>query len=100
MQETVALAAVDKKEAEILSGSDPHGSLPQCYEDVNKRRTDPTQTLTSSTVLEKDQLAKRTSKVQQSEIKRKVEYGRVQTRHVNQLFIRGENVLLVNMQQD
>lgn len=25
-------------------------------------------------------------------------YGRVHTRHVNQLFIRGENVLLVNLQ--
>ncbi|XP_026878385.2 U7 snRNA-associated Sm-like protein LSm11 [Electrophorus electricus] len=32
--------------------------------------------------------------------KPKVEYGRVCTRHVNQLFIRGENVLLVNIQQE
>ncbi|MCJ8733985.1 hypothetical protein PDJAM_G00230310 [Pangasius djambal] len=30
----------------------------------------------------------------------RVEYGRVRTRHVNQLFIRGENVLLVNIQQE
>ncbi|TSQ81057.1 U7 snRNA-associated Sm-like protein LSm11 [Bagarius yarrelli] len=30
----------------------------------------------------------------------RVEYGRVRTRHVNQLFIRGENVLLVNIQHD
>ncbi|KAL7885961.1 hypothetical protein AOLI_G00062560 [Acnodon oligacanthus] len=29
-----------------------------------------------------------------------VVYGRVRTRHVNQLFIRGENVLLVNVQQE
>ncbi|XP_062855981.1 U7 snRNA-associated Sm-like protein LSm11 [Trichomycterus rosablanca] len=32
--------------------------------------------------------------------KPRVEYGRVRTRHVNQLFIRGENVLLVNVQQE
>uniref|UniRef100_A0A3B1JAQ1 LSM11, U7 small nuclear RNA associated n=1 Tax=Astyanax mexicanus TaxID=7994 RepID=A0A3B1JAQ1_ASTMX len=32
--------------------------------------------------------------------KPKVEYGRVCTRHVNQLFIRGENVLLVNVQRE
>ncbi|XP_036424859.1 U7 snRNA-associated Sm-like protein LSm11 [Colossoma macropomum] len=32
--------------------------------------------------------------------KPKVEYGRMRTRHVNQLFIRGENVLLVNVQQE
>ncbi|TRY88772.1 hypothetical protein DNTS_014994 [Danionella cerebrum] len=37
---------------------------------------------------------------QKSENKPKVEYGRVHTRHVNQLFIRGENVLLVNITQD
>ncbi|KAI5105080.1 U7 snRNA-associated Sm-like protein LSm11, partial [Silurus meridionalis] len=30
--------------------------------------------------------------------KPRVEYGRVRTRHVNQLFIRGENVLLVHIQ--
>ncbi|KAA0709449.1 U7 snRNA-associated [Triplophysa tibetana] len=100
VQETAALAAVEKKEAETSSGSDPHGSLPRCSEDANKRRTDPKQIQKSPAVLEKDQLGKMTSKVQQTEIKRKVEYGRVQTRHVNQLFIRGENVLLVNMQQD
>ncbi|XP_072519654.1 U7 snRNA-associated Sm-like protein LSm11 [Salminus brasiliensis] len=34
------------------------------------------------------------------EPKPKVEYGRVCTRHVNQLFIRGENVLLVNVQRE
>ncbi|KAI4880160.1 hypothetical protein NFI96_031177 [Prochilodus magdalenae] len=32
--------------------------------------------------------------------KPKVEYGRVRTRHVNQIFIRGENVLLVNVPQE
>ncbi|MCI4379892.1 hypothetical protein PGIGA_G00233730 [Pangasianodon gigas] len=32
--------------------------------------------------------------------KPRVEYGRVRTRHVNQLFIRGENILLVNIQQE
>ncbi|KAI7801858.1 U7 snRNA-associated Sm-like protein LSm11 [Triplophysa rosa] len=100
VQETAALAAVEKKEAEISSGSDPHSSLPQYYKDANERRTDPKQTQKSSTVLEKDQLGKKTSKVTQPEIKRKVEYGRVHTRHVNQLFIRGENVLLVNIQED
>ncbi|XP_060783543.1 U7 snRNA-associated Sm-like protein LSm11 [Neoarius graeffei] len=32
--------------------------------------------------------------------KPRVQHGRVRTRHVNQLFIRGENVLLVNIQQE
>ncbi|XP_066505803.1 U7 snRNA-associated Sm-like protein LSm11 [Hoplias malabaricus] len=32
--------------------------------------------------------------------KTKVQYGKVRTRHVNQLFIRGENVLLVNVQKE
>ncbi|KAK3536079.1 hypothetical protein QTP70_026942 [Hemibagrus guttatus] len=32
--------------------------------------------------------------------KPRVEYGRVRSRHVNQLFIRGENVLLVNIQHE
>lgn len=32
--------------------------------------------------------------------KSRVEYGRVRTRHVSQLFIRGENVLLVNIQRE
>lgn len=99
MQETAALAEVEKKGAETPSGSDRHSSLSQYYEDGAKKRTHPKQTQGSSSLLEKEQLDKRTLKVTQPEKKRK-EYGKVHTRHVNQLFIRGENVLLVNIQQD
>ncbi|XP_053486405.1 U7 snRNA-associated Sm-like protein LSm11 isoform X1 [Ictalurus furcatus] len=39
------------------------------------------------------------SEQRQKVSKPRVEYGRVRTRHINQLFIRGENVLLVNIQE-
>ncbi|XP_073677312.1 U7 snRNA-associated Sm-like protein LSm11 [Garra rufa] len=84
VQETVALSAVERK-SELRSSS-------------HLRRTDPKHTQERSEPSEKD---KTTLKVtQKSETKPKVQYGRVHTRHVNQLFIRGENVLLVNIQQD
>ncbi|KAK2891109.1 hypothetical protein QQF64_007300 [Cirrhinus molitorella] len=85
VQETVALSAVEKK-SELHSNSS------------HLRRTDPKHTQERSEPSQKD---KTTLKVtQKSETKPKVQYGRVHTRHVNQLFIRGENVLLVNIQQD
>ncbi|KAF4104830.1 hypothetical protein G5714_014161 [Onychostoma macrolepis] len=88
VQETVALSAVEKSE---LHSSSSHLT-------DQTRRTDPKHTQERSEHSEQD---KTTLKVtQKSETKPKVEYGRVHTRHVNQLFIRGENVLLVNIQQD
>ncbi|XP_065128496.1 U7 snRNA-associated Sm-like protein LSm11 [Paramisgurnus dabryanus] len=97
VQETVALAAVEKKGA----ASDPQCSSSQYYtKEENKKCTDPKRNQDGSTLLEKDQSVQKTSNVtQKPEMKRQV-YGRVHTRHVNQLFIRGENVLLVNVQQD
>ncbi|XP_055033971.2 U7 snRNA-associated Sm-like protein LSm11 [Misgurnus anguillicaudatus] len=97
VQETVALAAVEKKGAM----SDPRCSSSQYYtKDENKKCTDTKRTQNKSTLLEKDQSVQKTSNVtQKPDMNRKV-YGRVHTRHVNQLFIRGENVLLVNIQQD
>jgi len=90
VQETVALSAVERKGGDNLLKPDPHSSR-----DQTRSRTDPKHTQELS---EKD---RSTSKVtQQSESKPKVKYGRVHTRHVNQLFIRGENILLVNVQQD
>ncbi|KAI2656888.1 U7 snRNA-associated Sm LSm11 [Labeo rohita] len=85
VQETVALSEVERK-SELQSSSS------------HLRRTDPKHTQERSESSEKE---KTTLKVtQKSETKPKVEYGRVHTRHVNQLFIRGENILLVNIQQD
>uniref|UniRef100_A0A671NZK6 LSM11, U7 small nuclear RNA associated n=1 Tax=Sinocyclocheilus anshuiensis TaxID=1608454 RepID=A0A671NZK6_9TELE len=86
VQETVALSAIERK-------SDLHNSSSHLRDQT--RRTHPKHTQERSEPSEKD---KTTLKVtQKSETKPKVEYGRVHTRHVNQLFIR---VLLVNMQQD
>ncbi len=88
VQETVALSAVEKKSSytvvHLISQTKPGA--------------DPKHTQERSEHSEKD---KTTLKVtQKSETKPRVEYGRVHTRHVNQLFIRGENVLLVNIHQD
>ncbi|XP_056117802.1 U7 snRNA-associated Sm-like protein LSm11 [Rhinichthys klamathensis goyatoka] len=97
VQETVALSAVERKGGDNLLKPDPHSSLSQ-LRDQTRSRTDPKHTQERSELSEKD---RSTSKVtQQSESKPKVKYGRVHTRHVNQLFIRGENILLVNVQQD
>ncbi|XDV37320.1 hypothetical protein PO909_006938 [Leuciscus waleckii] len=93
VQETVALSAVERKGGDNLLKPDPSQ-----LGDQTRSRTDPKHTQERSELSEKD---RSTSKVtQQSESKPKVKYGRVHTRHVNQLFIRGENILLVNVQQD
>ncbi|XP_067313578.1 U7 snRNA-associated Sm-like protein LSm11 [Pseudorasbora parva] len=97
VQETVALSAVERKGGDNLLKSDPLSSSSQLKEQT-RRRTDPKHTQERSKLPESD---KSTSKVtQQSESNPKGKYGRVHTRHVNQLFIRGENILLVNIQQD
>lgn len=93
----MALSAVERKGGDNLLKPDPHSSSSQ-LRDQTRRRTDPTHSQEKFELSEKD---RSTSKVtQQSESKPKVKYGRVHTRHVNQLFIRGENILLVNVQQD
>lgn len=88
VQETVALSAVEKSE---LHSSSSHLT-------DQTRRTDPKHTQERSEHSEKDKTTLKAT--HKSETKPKVEYGRVHTRHVNQLFIRGENVLLVNIHQD
>ncbi|XP_016150597.1 U7 snRNA-associated Sm-like protein LSm11 [Sinocyclocheilus grahami] len=89
VQETVALSAVEKK-------SELHSSSSHLTDQT--RRTHPKHTQERSEHSEKDKTTLKAT--QKSETKPKVEYGRVHTRHVNQLFIRGENILLVNIQQD
>lgn len=89
VQETVALSAVEKK-------SQLHSSSSHLTDQT--RRTDPKHTQERSEHAEKDKTTLKAT--HKSETKPKVEYGRVHTRHVNQLFIRGENVLLVNIHQD
>uniref|UniRef100_A0A8C1UXZ8 LSM11, U7 small nuclear RNA associated n=1 Tax=Cyprinus carpio TaxID=7962 RepID=A0A8C1UXZ8_CYPCA len=90
VQETVALSAVENQKSELHSSSS--------HLTHQTRRTDPKHTQERSEHSEKD---KTTLKVTQKiATKPKVEYGRVHTRHVNQLFIRGENILLVNIQQE
>ncbi|KAK9963172.1 hypothetical protein ABG768_006383 [Culter alburnus] len=97
VQETVALSAVERKGGDNLLKSDPYSSSSQLG-DRTGRRTDPKHTQERSELSEKDKSASKVT--QKSESKPQVKYGRVHTRHVNQLFIRGENVLLVNIQQD
>ncbi|XP_042594276.1 U7 snRNA-associated Sm-like protein LSm11 isoform X2 [Cyprinus carpio] len=90
VQETVALSAVENQKSELHSSSS--------HLTHQTRRTDPKHTQERSEHSEKD---KTTLKVTQKiATKPKVEYGRVHTRHVNQLFIRGENILLVNIQRE
>ncbi len=91
VQETVALSAVEKKPELHSSSSHPHLT-------DQTRRTDPKHPQDRSEHSEKDKTTIKAA--HKSETKPKVKYGRVHTRHVNQLFIRGENVLLVNLQQD
>ncbi|XP_052006244.1 U7 snRNA-associated Sm-like protein LSm11 [Xyrauchen texanus] len=102
MQETVALSAIERKAEENPSKPDHHGSVPQYHtRERTRRSTDPKYTQERPTLSRESQLVMSTSKVtQKSDTKPKVEYGRVHTRHVNQLFVRGENVILVNMQKD
>lgn len=88
VQETVALSAVEKSEL--------HSSASHLTDQT--RRTDPKHPQERSEHFEKDKTTLKAP--HKSETKPKVAYGRVHTRHVNQLFIRGENVLLVNIQQD
>ncbi|XP_056328246.1 U7 snRNA-associated Sm-like protein LSm11 [Danio aesculapii] len=97
VQETVALGAVEKKQGDKLLKSDPQSSSSQ-LKDQSRRRTDPGHNKEKPERSEKDESTSR--EMQKSESRPKVEYGRVHTRHVNQLFIRGENILLVNIQQD
>ncbi|XP_052429634.1 U7 snRNA-associated Sm-like protein LSm11 isoform X2 [Carassius gibelio] len=90
VQETVALSAVENQKSELHSSSSRLSN--------QTRRTDPRHTQERSEHSEKDKTTLKST--QQLKTKPKVEYGRVHTRHVNQLFIRGENVLLVNLQQE
>ncbi|XP_043112993.1 U7 snRNA-associated Sm-like protein LSm11 [Puntigrus tetrazona] len=89
VQETTALSAVEKK-------LELHGSLSHLTDRTG--RTDSKYAQERSEHSEKEKTALKAP--QKTETKPKVEYGRVHTRHVNQLFIRGENILLVNIQQD
>lgn len=90
VQETVALSAVENQKSELHSSSSRLSN--------QTRRTDPRHTQERSEHSEKDKTTLKST--QQLKTKPKMEYGRVHTRHVNQLFIRGENVLLVNLQQE
>ncbi|XP_052011020.1 U7 snRNA-associated Sm-like protein LSm11 [Xyrauchen texanus] len=95
VQETVALSVAERKTEDNPSEPDTQSCSSQYRtRDRTRRSTNPKHTLERSTV-------KSTSKVTpKSDIKPMVAYGRVHTCHVNQLFIRGENVLLVNIQKD
>ncbi|XP_077104142.1 U7 snRNA-associated Sm-like protein LSm11 [Siphateles boraxobius] len=97
VQETAGLCAVERKGGDNLLKPDPHISSSQ-LRDQTRSRTDNKHTQERSELSEKDGGTPKVT--QQSESKPKVKYGRVHTRHVNQLFIRGENILLVNVQQD
>ncbi|XP_059372689.1 U7 snRNA-associated Sm-like protein LSm11 isoform X2 [Carassius carassius] len=88
VQESVALSAVENQKSELHSSSSRLTN--------QTRRTDPRHTQERSEHSEKDKTTLKAA--QQFKTKPKVEYGRVHTRHVNQLFIRGENILLVNLQ--
>lgn len=97
VQETAALSAVERKQGDKLLKSDPRSGSSQLKD--QSRRSDSRHNKEKPELSEIDKSTS-SREMQKPESRPKVEYGRVHTRHVNQLFIRGENVLLVNIQQD
>ena len=83
---------------------DPEEGSEKARKHIGKGKTSVPQPETPKQTRVKDNEPEPTVKVQAPETSQKVQkksvhpYGKVHTRHINQLFVRGENVLLINPQ--
>ncbi|XP_074530682.1 U7 snRNA-associated Sm-like protein LSm11 [Halichoeres trimaculatus] len=103
LQESLAVEESAKKhEAQETSGqtqsSKPKNVSTQCSSTREERRDKSKCPEAETTTQEKHRVSVKTRASEACQRKQTQKYGKVHSRHVNQLFIRGENIILVNPQ--